>query len=163
MCRFNGSVRKFYSIAEHSVRVSQICSPENQLWGLLHDSGEFATADVNRPLKYSPGMGVYRLYERKTQAAIMQHFGQPTEEPAEVKAADRRLLVTEQRDLMAKGEISPGSFRESYAEILPLEETIIPWTSKKAEREFLARFRALTAESIFDRPRSNQLTSLNAR
>ena len=145
MCRFNGSVRKFYSIAEHSVRVSQICSPENQLWGLLHDSGEFATEDMNRPLKYSPGMGVYRLYERKTQAAIMQHFGQPTEEPAEVKAADRRLLVTEQRDLMVKGEISPGSFRESYAEILPLEETIIPWTSKKAEREFLARFRALTA------------------
>jgi hypothetical protein len=84
-------------------------------------------------------MGVYRLYERKTQAAVMQHFGLPAEEPAEVKAADRRLLVTEQRDLMAG---------ESYAEILPLEETIIPWTSQRAEREFLERYYCLTGERV---------------
>src|ERR1700674_199080 len=63
LCRFTGHVKQFYSVGEHSVRVSYLCPPEYQLWGLLHDAGECYAGDVNRPLKYSPGMEAYREYE----------------------------------------------------------------------------------------------------
>ena len=142
MCRFTGAVYRFYSIAEHSLRVCDLCSPENKLWALLHDSSEFATADVNRPLKYSPGMLPYRLYEKKTQKAIMAHFGLPLDEPTEVKTADRIMAVTEARDLLPGGSHREGW--EAFQDIAPLPFTIVPMKPKYAEARFLERFEELT-------------------
>src|SRR5271165_7548492 len=51
LCRFTGHVRTFYSVAEHSVRVSQHCDPKDALWGLLHDASEAYLADMSRPMK----------------------------------------------------------------------------------------------------------------
>jgi len=149
LCRFTGHVNRFYSIAEHSVRVSYLCSPENQLWALLHDASEFAVGDMNRPLKYSPGMETYRTYEKKSTTAIMQHFALPVIEPVEVKAADDRLLVTEQRDLMW-GITSAGNVqKDRLHKVQPLPEKIEPWAPEEAERIFLMRFYELTGTKEF--------------
>ena len=71
-----------------------------------------------------------------------------------MKEVDRRMCATEMRDLMG------GIYGEG---VLPYPEQVIPVSPAIAEAMFLERYYELRYESIFDRPRSNQLTSLNAR
>src|ERR1035441_1601867 len=66
-CRFGGHTREFYSVAEHSVRVSQLCTPENALWGLLHDASEAYLSDVTAPITELPQLEAYRAAERSLQ------------------------------------------------------------------------------------------------
>ena len=138
LCRFAGHCKKFYSVAEHSYRVSQVCPKEHALWGLMHDASEAYTVDVPRPLKYLLGMEAYRMHEKRVQRAICGWFHMNEVEPPSVKEADNVLLVTEQRDLLKN---SIGDFN-----VEPLTLIIEPVTSKQAERLFLARFEELTEQ-----------------
>ena len=102
-CRFGGHTRLFYSVAEHSVRVSHLCAPEDALWGLLHDASEAYLNDVATPLKELPEFEVYRTAERALQRAIAVRFGLAPEQPASVTEIDRRMLQIEMRDLLVPG------------------------------------------------------------
>src|ERR1700691_1787676 len=50
LCRFTGHCKYFYSVAEHCVAVSRLCSVRNDIAGLLHDSAEAYVNDMNSPL-----------------------------------------------------------------------------------------------------------------
>lgn len=50
ICRFNGATGSFYSVAEHSVLVSNLCS-QFQKEALLHDASEAFTGDIVRPVR----------------------------------------------------------------------------------------------------------------
>lgn len=50
ICRFNGSTVDFYSVAEHSVLVSNLCTTCPKA-ALLHDTVEAFTGDVITPVK----------------------------------------------------------------------------------------------------------------
>jgi hypothetical protein len=153
VCRFTGHTYCFYSVADHSLRVSALAEQmvlartklrsrevmtlarEIALWGLLHDASEAYLCDVPSPIKRAPGLGqLYKGFERKLMEVITERYDLIPHEPAVVKEADRILLNTEMRDLMHGAHWDLG--------ILP--DTIFPLDPQRAEVEFLRRFDALT-------------------
>jgi hypothetical protein len=86
MCRFAGHVRVFYSVAEHCRRVAELVAKYERdrsivLQALIHDAPEAYLVDIPRPLKYSPGMENYRLYERDVENVIFKKYRVPLELP----------------------------------------------------------------------------------
>lgn len=69
-CRYAGHCSKFYSVAEHSVIISKLCSEENALTGLLHDGSEAYVKDLPRPIKHHPKFKFYRDFSNKIQKLI---------------------------------------------------------------------------------------------
>jgi hypothetical protein len=137
-CRFNGHCRCFYSIAEHSLRVTQILPPELQLLGLFHDAAEAYVGDMVRPLKRQ--LPAFEVAEREVWAVLAAKFGLPESLPREVVHADNTLLATEARDIMAP---TPAPWVPLPD---PLPERIVPWNWRYAESYFLQRARQLGVE-----------------
>lgn len=144
--RFNGHTSRPYSVAQHSVHVSWHLAadgPEAGLFGLLHDASEAYLGDVTTPLKLSPAMAEYRQAEARLQTFIYQHFGlRPAAEPWDrLHLVDRRMLRTEQRDLMPPP--APGEDRD---DVPPYGMVITPWDVEHARARFLDRFHFLQAQ-----------------
>jgi hypothetical protein len=97
-CRYGGHCTRFYSVAEHSVYVSQHVAPENALYGLLHDAAEAYISDIIRPAK--PYIQGYAEAEANIMRAICYKFGLPQEMPEDVKRVDNAILVDEMEQLM---------------------------------------------------------------
>lgn len=133
----DGHTREFYSVAQHSVLVSQIVPVEHQLAGLLHDAAEALVGDMVRPFKNI--LPDYRAIELAVENVILTRLG-VISIPDTVKHADLVLLSTERRDLLPKDD------REwpILAGIEPLDAPIQPWTPSRAEFEFLNRFHYVT-------------------
>ena len=141
--RFVGQTVKPYSVAQHSVLVSQACPKEFALYGLLHDASEAYTNDVCRVLKLSPGMGIYKWYENLAMSAVCRKFGLSEKEPTEVKTADLILLLTEKRDLFKNTCLWAVNKYDGTSHLEPLKKKIRPWTAEEAEEKFLERFQTL--------------------
>jgi hypothetical protein len=146
-CRFAGHCRKFYSVAEHSVRVSWYVESRTEtlygtkLAGLLHDATEAYCVDVPRPMK--PHLIGYKEIEAGLARVIEQWaclvagaLDAPT-----IKRADEVLLMTEARDLLGPSPAPWTWARGVSAE--PLPDVIHPWSSSYAERNFIDRFNKL--------------------
>ena len=72
LCRYNGATEDFYSVAEHSVIVSRLVSPEFAFEGLMHDAAEAYCGDVISPLKRM--LADYREVLRISEAAVERKF-----------------------------------------------------------------------------------------
>lgn len=145
LCRFGGHVRDYYSVAEHSVRVSYVCDPADALWGLLHDASEAYLCDLPRPIKRHRYFSDYRHVEERLMWRVCERFRLPAQVggggllrlPPAVHRADEILLATEARDLMGVADASSWA---SLPGIEPLPERIRPWPWQDAEARFLLRF-----------------------
>lgn len=139
-CRFTGHTREFYSVAQHSVLVSEIVPGELALTGLLHDASEAYLSDIARPIKQQQEFGAaYREVESRLEDAIARRFDLVYPYPQAIKDADMILLRSEQRDLM------PDLLRHDDGEYL--DDTIYPWTPDQAEEIFLDYFWNLYTEA----------------
>jgi hypothetical protein len=142
MCRFLGHTEGFYSVAQHSVLVSQHVPREDALWGLLHDASEAYICDMPAPLKHDPRMSVYRDTEDLLMAAICARYDLRPEMPLSVKIADKRLLATEFRDVTT---IDDPDWIRLECGFEPLSDYhIASWAPSFAESMFLDRFEELT-------------------
>lgn len=136
ICRFNGHVKKFYSVAQHSVLVSHICSPKYALEGLMHDATESYCGDMIRPLKcFFPD---FKKHELIIEQAIWKKFNLIKSKKMydEVKRADDIALVTEARDLL------PNAINLKL-DHKALDKKIIPLSPGVAKKKFLQRFEEL--------------------
>lgn len=144
LCRFGGHCLQFYSVAQHSVLVSQTCErmapevPGAALWGLLHDASEAYLADVPRPVK--PYLTGYEKLETQLLQTMAQRFGLPWPIPEIVKRIDSALLADEMVQLM----ITPPADWDLPEPGLGI--VFDPMTSMEAERGFLKRFEELFPE-----------------
>jgi 5'-deoxynucleotidase YfbR-like HD superfamily hydrolase len=118
-CRFTGHTRVFYSVAQHSTLVSELCPDKYRLWGLLHDATEAYLSDIARPIKrFSGTFGeIYSEVEDNLMKAVIERFGLEyvLPMPDAVKEADNILLANEIRHLMADSPLYAGW--EDYPEI----------------------------------------------
>lgn len=129
ICRYAGHVSKFYSVAEHSVRVYRLTSKQNKPKAILHDASEAYTSDLVAPLKHLPEFKKFREIEARLEEAIWLRFGLSPFLPEEVDIIDKQLRLNEMRDL--KG-IDPKKNGRA-----PFDMIISPWTPERAERTFL--------------------------
>lgn len=137
ICRYTGAVKKFFSVAQHSVLVSLAVPPEHALSGLMHDASEAFMSDLNSPLKAL--MKPYKTLEKRVEKEIFGRLGLPFPMKSSVKVADISLFLAENRDL--RGIVS------YEGDIDPYEKKIVPWTSAKAKKEFMKRYAELTGEA----------------
>jgi len=133
ICRFTGHTNCFYSVAEHSVLVSNSVSPEVALQGLLHDSSEAYLTDIARPIK--PFLTNYQTYENKLLEIIFIRFGLNFPISSEVKEADNRILLNERNELMKPPPMSWELNCEPLSNI-----RIYGLSPRVAENLFLSRF-----------------------
>lgn len=88
-CRFNGMVRHFYSVAEHSVIVSLLMKEldlGDPMEGLLHDAHEAYVGDMVSPWK--PVLPEWKRFEDHVELAMREHFYLPKSMTYGCKQAD---------------------------------------------------------------------------
>jgi hypothetical protein len=147
-CRFQGHVKKFYSVAEHCIHVSLKVPRQFAAVALMHDAAEAYLTDLPRPLKQfayfcidkQVGGLPYAHFESQLLKVIMEHFSIPwtrNELPQQVKEVDDRMLVTEYLALV--NENPP----ERHWAVNPYVYNFGGLSPKDAKKEFLQRARKL--------------------
>lgn len=139
ICRYGGHTRRFYTVAEHCVKMSQAVSPENALWALLHDATEAYVGDMIRPLKRQ--ILQYRDIERNLMDHICARFDLDPTEPEEVYEADNRILLDERAALMVTPP--PLPWHQDEAKVEPLGVGIECWPPARAFHEYNNRLNHL--------------------
>lgn len=130
--RYNGHTPVPYSVAQHSVLVSDHCDSKDAFWGLMHDASEAYIGDMISPLKRH--MPQYIEVEERLMLQICRRFWMAPEQPQSVKVADLTVLAAESRDLFP---VKPADWKLPYP---PVSTKIKPVGWRRAEKMFLERF-----------------------
>jgi 5'-deoxynucleotidase YfbR-like HD superfamily hydrolase len=144
-CRFGGHSRVFYSVAQHSVIVSQLVEQrggdtEDVFAALMHDASEAYLGDMPHPLKHRSALGVaFRAAEDHLEEAIRKRFRIKADVP-EIKRADRALLATERRAFSGENWHWP-----ELEGVEPLDLELEAWPPDEAAQAFAERYAELDA------------------
>ena len=134
-CRFNGHLKRFLSVAEHSIIVASMVEEKHQLPALLHDAAEAYITDIPRPIKQMIPM-VNEIDAALTKA-IFEKYGCAYPIDPEITEVDRELCLAEARD----SNMDVDSWGERYSFI---EHTPFHWSPVEAKKYFLKMFNEMT-------------------
>lgn len=127
LCRYNGHVSSFYSVAEHSCLVAVIMEMQrlgNPVEGLLHDATEAYLTDVPAPFKqFLPD---WQAVDKKLDLALRNWAGLPPVKTAGCKKADWLALFIEAYYLTPDQGACYSDPAGLRAEALELRQ-YIPW------------------------------------
>ena len=145
-CRFNGHCNRFYSVAEHCVRMADHVKDETEddkvaFYALMHDASEAYFGDVPSPIKYA--MPKLQWLEGLIWKQIVGKYEIETSEGTDriIDRADKRMLCTERRALLpgvAEFECCKGV--DSYDD----DKDTMGWHPQFAEGAFLRMFKYFT-------------------
>lgn len=133
ICRFGGHINRFYSVAQHSVHVSENVPKEMVLAALLHDASEAYLSDIVRPAKRM--LPQYKELELKLQLVIEERFGCEFDHE-EIHVADNKMLYAEAKHFY--GDISDWGL-DTFA----CDAIIVPFSPEEARLMFMHRFNEL--------------------
>lgn len=145
-CRYNGSVRTFYSVAEHMIQISadildRTGDTLKALQGLIHDGNEAYTGDMIRPVKNSlkQNFAFWKQIEDNNEQAICKALGVPYPLDPIVKECDKRIIVNEKTSLFGKNKPWDWNYE-------PLDIVIRGWLPHIAEENYLHQYGRLTGD-----------------
>lgn len=139
LCRYNGHVDQFYSVAQHSCLLHDY-GPDDQdvrRQLLLHDATEAYIGDMVAPLKHLDAFEFYRELEDDVAIAIADRFDLPYILNPIVKELDLSIREAEIRDL--KKGIGSTNKRRSADKFGQIHS----WMPTRARSAMIKRMRAL--------------------
>jgi uncharacterized protein len=71
ICRYSGQCSEFYSVAEHSILVSEVAKGF-EFEALMHDAAEAFLGDITRPLKQL--LPDFKKIETEVELAVFERF-----------------------------------------------------------------------------------------
>ncbi|EKS32408.1 YfbR-like 5'-deoxynucleotidase [Afipia clevelandensis] len=157
VARWNGQTHgaHIFSVAQHTLLVEAVLRQQTprvdhriRLAAMLHDAPEYVIGDMISPFKAVIG-GSYKVVEKRLLSAIHIRFGLPAALPAEIeaqiKAADMGAAYLEATHLagFAQAEARRLFGRDPKLPAATEKDYVTPWSAGRAEKQFLARFKAL--------------------
>jgi len=143
-CRFGGQMRRYYSVAQHSVLVAALAPKdlEVQKYALLHDAEEaFGLPDLPTPMK--PFFPQFVAAQGKIGRMVLDRYQVDPELKRIVKPFDTLALAIEKRDLK---EASNGYLHD--LPVPPDHVRIRPLTPRPAERLFRSAMTRVFEEGL---------------
>ena len=147
LCRFTGHGKRFYSVAEHSVKVSLLVP---NVTALLHDAHEALVNDIAKPIKVFLA-GSYEELEHEAERQIADQYGLSYPHGPEIKEADILMCLIESFDLLPSKGRDWGYYEELRPKAMELyverpELRVEGWPPSVAKDRFLQRYNQLTAD-----------------
>jgi 5'-deoxynucleotidase YfbR-like HD superfamily hydrolase len=160
VARWNGQTSgpNIFSVAQHTLLVEAVMREQApridvawRLAALLHDAPEYVIGDMISPFKAVLGED-YKAVEKRLLSAIHIRFGLPAvladKITHAIKAADKGAAYLEATELagFASAEAKRLFGRDPELSPATREDYLTPWSAAKAEKRYLARFKALASE-----------------
>jgi hypothetical protein len=147
-CRFTGHVRKFYSVAEHGILVSNLTRHlglGNPFEALMHDGQEGYLNDLSSPVKRT--LPDYKALEHQIEARLREWCGFSGPLDPQIKIADRLALYIEAHYLMPEGAIDElihgDEYRKHQAKEIAHAWRLHCYTPERAREQFLWQYNRL--------------------
>ena len=138
-CRFAGHCDKFYSVAQHSVLVSELVSDPNlKKKALLHDAPEYIIGDLVSPIKR--WCDTYKLIEDELWAGVCDRYGMSYDMPEEIKEADKLACVIELDSLFEHKCQEVKDLIKQYEDRRYTWKKVVPLEPEKARGSFLKMY-----------------------